>query len=149
MRSSDISLMRQKQDWWSRNTRKCASPHACPVPQQYYGRFVFSPITIINARPRLLKTVVDNACYLSSMTALVWQVSSLERYRSEDGVTMHWRQFVLDEFVSSDITQEFLDNIRSDLETIRSAKFTTVTRILYVKEMPEVSVQFIYFVHIS
>ena len=55
---------------------------------------------------------------------------------------MHWRQFVLDEFVSSDITQEFLDNIRSDLETIRSAKFTTVTRILYVKEMPDVSVKF-------
>ena len=55
---------------------------------------------------------------------------------------MHWRQFVLDEFVSSDITQEFLDNIRSDLETIRSAKFTTVTRILYIQEMPDVSVQF-------
>ncbi|KAK2163378.1 hypothetical protein NP493_1467g00004 [Ridgeia piscesae] len=65
------------------------------------------------------------------------KVSSLERYRSEDGITMHWRQFVLDEFVSSDITKEFLDNIRSDLETIRNARFTTVTRILYVKEMPE------------
>ena len=57
---------------------------------------------------------------------------------------MHWRQFVLDEFVSSDITQEFLDNIRSDLETIRNAKFTTVTRILYVKEMPDVSIVLIY-----
>ena len=50
----------------------------------------------------------------------------------------------LDEFVSSDITQEFLDNIRSDLETIRNAKFTTVTRILYVKEMPEVSIVLTY-----
>ena len=62
---------------------------------------------------------------------------------------MHWRRFVLDEFVSSDITQEFLDNIRSDLETIRNAKFTTVTRILYVKEMPDVSMQFRYFVLLS
>ena len=53
---------------------------------------------------------------------------------------MHWRQFVLDEFVSSDITQEFLDNIRSDLDTIRSAKFTTITRIMYTNRMPDVSV---------
>ena len=60
---------------------------------------------------------------------------------------MHWRQFVLDDFVSSDITQEFLDNIRSDLDTIRSAKFTTITRIMYTNRMPDVSVYF--FLYIS
>ena len=59
---------------------------------------------------------------------------------------MHWRQFVLDEFVSSDITQEFLDNIRSDLETIRSVKFTTVMRIMYTKQMPAVRMRYILYV---
>ena len=59
---------------------------------------------------------------------------------------MHWRQFVLDEFVSSDITQEFLDNIRADLETIRSAKFTTIMRIMYTKQMPEVRMPYTLYV---
>ena len=70
-------------------------------------------------------------------------MSSLERYREESGITVHWRQFVLDEFVSSDITEDFLSKIRADLDTIRTAKFTAVMRIMYTKYMPEVIVQFI------
>ncbi|KAI0240053.1 hypothetical protein LSAT2_009250 [Lamellibrachia satsuma] len=51
-------------------------------------------------------------------------------------MTMHWRQYVLDSFVSSDLSTTFLNKIRADLNVVRSAKFTIVLRFMYTDAMP-------------
>lgn len=70
-------------------------------------------------------------------------MSELESDREESVVMMHWRQYVLDNFVSSDISQEFLDKIRADLDVVRTAKFTIIVRFMYADDMPDVSVHYV------
>ena len=67
------------------------------------------------------------------------QLDELERYREESGLTLHWRQYVLDGFVSSDITTEFLDKIRADMDIVRLAKITVVMRFMYTDVLNEAS----------
>ena len=70
---------------------------------------------------------------------LFTQLQELESYREESGLTIHWRQYVLDSFVSSDITTEFLDKIRADMAIVRKAKITVVMRFMYTDVLNEAS----------
>ena len=65
---------------------------------------------------------------------LCTQRSRLESLREDHGVTMIWRTFVLDTFVTSPISDDFLIKIRHDLDALDSASFTAVLRFCYVFE---------------
>ena len=69
------------------------------------------------------------------------QLAELNGYRQNYGMTMHWRQYILDTFVSSDVTAAFKTQIRADLDIVRQAKFTIVLRFMYTDAMPAVIVQ--------
>ena len=75
---------------------------------------------------------------MSAIYILISQVAELNGYRQNYGMTMHWRQYVLDSFVSSDLSTTFLNKIRADLNVVRSAKFTIVLRFMYTDAMPAV-----------
>ncbi|KAK7501757.1 hypothetical protein BaRGS_00007188 [Batillaria attramentaria] len=55
----------------------------------------------------------------------------LQRYRQNSGLTMIRRNFVLDTFRNSRISDEFLDVIRHDLDLVDSASFTVVLHFSY------------------
>ncbi|KAK7115638.1 uncharacterized protein [Littorina saxatilis] len=57
--------------------------------------------------------------------------SLLDHLRSNNGVTLVLRVFVLDSFVSSSISTDFLNKIRHDLDVVDSAGFTAVLRFCY------------------
>ena len=48
---------------------------------------------------------------------------------------MIWRTFVLDTFVTSPISDDYLNKIRHDLDVVDSASFTAVLRFCYIFEM--------------
>ncbi|KAK2176377.1 hypothetical protein NP493_665g02035 [Ridgeia piscesae] len=39
-------------------------------------------------------------------------IEDLDKFRNDSGLTLHWRQYILDDFVTSDITDDYLDKIR-------------------------------------
>ncbi|KAK2178231.1 hypothetical protein NP493_552g01032 [Ridgeia piscesae] len=63
-------------------------------------------------------------------------VEDLNEYREEYGLTVHWRQYVLDRFRKRGLTTSFMKKIRADMEVVRSAKFTIVLRFMYTDAMP-------------
>ncbi|KAL8602247.1 hypothetical protein ACOMHN_022760 [Nucella lapillus] len=48
---------------------------------------------------------------------------------------MIWRTVVLDTFVTSSISDDYLQKIRHDLDVVQSASFTVVLRFCYIFEM--------------
>ena len=68
------------------------------------------------------------------------QVDECEWYRVDQGLTSMWRSYILDTFVTTNLTDEFLGKIRADMEATRTAKFTLILRFMYTDEMPAVSV---------
>ncbi|XP_050401677.1 uncharacterized protein LOC126818353 [Patella vulgata] len=58
-------------------------------------------------------------------------VGELDSVRASNGTSMIWRYFVLDLFVSSHISDEYLKTIDNDLYTIRYAGYTAVIRFCY------------------
>ncbi|KAI0240051.1 hypothetical protein LSAT2_009248 [Lamellibrachia satsuma] len=48
-----------------------------------------------------------------------------------------WRTYILDSFVTSNITDDFLDKIGADMEAARTAKFTLIIRFMYIDVMPD------------
>ena len=65
------------------------------------------------------------------MPALYFQKSRLDGIRLADGVTIAWRQYVLDTHVENDIEDDVLDLIRADLDIVRNARFTVLLRFMY------------------
>ncbi|XP_076465839.1 uncharacterized protein LOC143297393 [Babylonia areolata] len=61
--------------------------------------------------------------------------SRLDQLRHRSGITMIWRTFVLDTFVTSSISDDYLNKIRHDLDMVESAGFTVVLRFCYIFEM--------------
>ena len=62
---------------------------------------------------------------------LLYQLPELDDLRREDGITILWRQYTLDNHVTSDIDPGVIDLIREDLEVIRDAQFTVLLRFMY------------------
>lgn len=61
-------------------------------------------------------------------------LSELSSYR-ERGVTLVMRVFYLRDFVHSDISREYLENVNRDFETARNAGVKLLVRFAYVKQM--------------
>ncbi|KAK7115511.1 uncharacterized protein [Littorina saxatilis] len=57
--------------------------------------------------------------------------SQLDGLRQSTGITVVLRHFVLDTFLNSPISDDFLNKIRHDLDVIDSASFTVVLRFCY------------------
>ena len=66
------------------------------------------------------------------------QIEDLDKFRNDSGLTLHWRQYILDDFVTSDITDDYLDKIRDDMKVVREAKFSVVLRFMYTNHWEEV-----------
>jgi hypothetical protein len=62
----------------------------------------------------------------------VLQSSTLQSYR-EDGITLVLRIFYLEDFVSSDISGQYLENIRLDFQACRQAGIKLVIRFAYTR----------------
>ena len=60
--------------------------------------------------------------------------SRLEQLRQQDGISLVWRCYVLDSFVTSNVTSAFLDLIRQDMEVVKAARFTAVVRFMYTDQ---------------
>ena len=59
------------------------------------------------------------------------QTQRLDNFRENDGITVVWRKWMLDSFVESDISQEFIDHINADFNIIREARFSAIVRFMY------------------
>ncbi|KAK7115529.1 uncharacterized protein [Littorina saxatilis] len=59
-------------------------------------------------------------------------MSKLDGMRHDKGITMALRTFVIDTFVTSSISDDYLNKIRHDLDTLMSAGFTTALRFCYI-----------------
>ena len=81
--------------------------------------------------PCLLSLFFENIYFLS-------QIEDLDKFRNNSGLTLHWRQYILDSFVASDITEDYLDKIRDDMKVVREAKFSVVLRFMYTNKWEEV-----------
>ena len=55
----------------------------------------------------------------------------MDRFREENGLTLVWRQWVLDTFVDSDISSEFIQHINDDFAIIRESGFSAIVRFMY------------------
>lgn len=62
-------------------------------------------------------------------------LSELQSYRTEDNTTVILRVYYLEDFVNSPISDEYLLNIRKDMDTIREAGFTVVVRFAYTSNV--------------
>ena len=49
---------------------------------------------------------------------------------------------MLDSFVESDISQEFIDHINADFSTIRAARFSAIVRFMYTSDFVSMSKSF-------
>ena len=58
-------------------------------------------------------------------------LSTLRYYREREGITLILRVFYLEEFVKSDISQEFLDAVQADFDTVRQAGLKVIVRFAY------------------
>ena len=58
-------------------------------------------------------------------------LSQLESYREQDNITLILRVFYLEDFVNSLISNEYLANIRHDMDTVRKANFSVIVRFAY------------------
>lgn len=57
--------------------------------------------------------------------------TELESYKTQDKTTLILRVFYLEDFVNSPISEEYLNNIRQDLEVVRKAGLTAILRFAY------------------
>jgi hypothetical protein len=58
-------------------------------------------------------------------------ISTLQRYRDDEGITLIHRNFWLSEFVTSTISAEYLANMQADFDTIRAAGAKMIVRCAY------------------
>ncbi|KAK6190456.1 hypothetical protein SNE40_002319 [Patella caerulea] len=73
--------------------------------------------------------VYEDISYSSNPTNM--SVSDLDEIRAKYGITMVRKQFVLDEFVTSNISSEFLQFVDNNLDNIQTAGFTAIIRFSY------------------
>ncbi len=80
------------------------------------------------------------ATYTSASNYTLLQEENLVSYRAGNTPqsatystksTLIYRNFVLNDFINSDISQEFLDNIQTDFNTVASAGFKMIVRFSY------------------
>ena len=81
--------------------------------------------------------------YALLFSSLPKQKSSLDNFREQSGITLVWRQWVLDSFLESDISPEFIQHINDDFATIRESGFSAIVRFMYTSDY--VSLAFIVF----
>ncbi|MBA3705415.1 MAG: DUF4832 domain-containing protein [Bacteroidetes bacterium] len=68
----------------------------------------------------------------SSYTPL--SLSTLQSYRSQEKMSVIWRNFYMESFTNSAISSAYLDNIKQDLNIVRQAGFKVVMRFAYTSD---------------
>lgn len=62
-------------------------------------------------------------------------LATLQNYRQNENITLILRLFYLDDFVSSQISQSYLDAMQADFDTMRQAGIKAVVRFAYTNEV--------------
>lgn len=94
----------------------------------------YTPSTDIIANPErgLQKYSITASNYAITNGANNLPVSTLNNWKnSSDKVTIVYRYFMLDAFMSSDINPTYLNNMQNDFDNIRSAGFKVIVRFAY------------------
>lgn len=71
---------------------------------------------------------------VSSTNYQLLNQSTLEQYRTQQGITQILRVFYLEDFKEGPISEEYLDNVRRDFSTIRKAGMKSIVRFAYTKK---------------
>lgn len=99
-----------------------------PAADTTASSVTYTPTTLDFANP-------DRGWYqyeqINASNPFVWDVPTLTSYRTNDNVTLLYCNFVLDSFVSSPISPDFLDTIDDNFDAVRSAGLKCILRFSY------------------
>lgn len=92
---------------------------------------------IANPERGLQKYSITANDYATTQGANNLSVSTLESWKnSSDKVTVVYRHFLLDAFLSANINSTYLDNIQNDFDNIRAAGLKVIVRFSYSNVQP-------------
>ncbi|XP_070205284.1 uncharacterized protein [Littorina saxatilis] len=109
----------------------CVDPHA--VPNTYVVKtYHESEEHVENPHRGFVLQLVSKHSQPKPLTK-----AYLDYLREHDGLSMIWRTFMPDTFVTSPLSEEYLNQVRHDLEVLASASFTAIIRFEYIFEHRE------------
>ena len=110
----------------------CVFLPACFIIAQTTISYTESNEIFANPERGLQKYSITNASYNTSTNYTNLNLSTLEGWRTgNDKITVIFRYFLLSNFLESNISQTYLDNIQRDFNVIRNAGLKCIVRFSY------------------